>query len=256
MSAYDSTCHTRTHTHTHTHAHTHAQRERERERERERLLTTTICILLISLSLGAHGRLPPIPTSQVSLTTPGVLSTWEQRSVNDSGTPKDKPVLPVGTRETKGKWAFQTACWRDARCLAKDPTPGHAQHGRGSNSGPHAKPISPPGPHAKPSVNANILVCGRRPHTPVTHSMCIRCLSHVLPPLSRSVHAASSASSSKSPSEPTMTSCYRRCTSFDGATARIPQCGGSWPRRSVRCRHGQTGSSQRSFILTRRRSHR
>lgn len=69
---------------------------------------------------GDFCQLPPVPTSQISLATPGVLSSWEQRSLKDNGQERDKPVLPVGTRETKGRWAFQTACWRDAHfeCIA------------------------------------------------------------------------------------------------------------------------------------------
>lgn len=64
---------------------------------------------------GDFCQLPPVPVSQVSLTTPNVLSTWERRSLKEDGAPREKPVLPVGTKETKGKWAFQTACWRDAQ---------------------------------------------------------------------------------------------------------------------------------------------
>ena len=63
---------------------------------------------------GDFCQLPPVPTSSVSLATQGLLSAWEQRSRNADGSDKAKSVLPVGTRECKGKWAFQTACWRDA----------------------------------------------------------------------------------------------------------------------------------------------
>ena len=65
--------------------------------------------------VGDFCQLPPVPRADCSLRTAGVLSSFEQRSLTERGEPRERPVLPVGLRECKGKWAFQTSCWRDAR---------------------------------------------------------------------------------------------------------------------------------------------
>ena len=57
-----------------------------------------------------------MPVSQISLRQAAVLQHWQRASLQADGvTPKPRSVLPIGLKELKGKWAFQTACWRDAR---------------------------------------------------------------------------------------------------------------------------------------------
>ncbi|EOD23427.1 DNA helicase [Emiliania huxleyi CCMP1516] len=42
-------------------------------------------------------------------------SSWERASRTQCGGWLERVKVPVGCKETKGKWAFQTCCWRDAR---------------------------------------------------------------------------------------------------------------------------------------------
>jgi ATP-dependent DNA helicase PIF1 len=61
---------------------------------------------------GDFAQLPPVPVSNPSLDSADFLADYQARNnQKDDGT---RSTLPVGTRECKGKWAFQTSCWRDA----------------------------------------------------------------------------------------------------------------------------------------------
>ena len=65
--------------------------------------------------VGDFCQLPPVPVSEVSLASPQVLQSWERASRTQCGGWLERVKVPVGCKETKGKWAFQTCCWRDAR---------------------------------------------------------------------------------------------------------------------------------------------
>jgi len=58
---------------------------------------------------GDFCQLPPIPSSSTSLRQPAVLRNWQIANA-----PEHATVVPVGLKELKGKWCFQTATWRDA----------------------------------------------------------------------------------------------------------------------------------------------
>jgi ATP-dependent DNA helicase PIF1 len=60
---------------------------------------------------GDFAQLPPVPGRDDSLDMAGFLESFQRASDKGNGT---RSTLPVGTKECKGKWAFQTSCWRDA----------------------------------------------------------------------------------------------------------------------------------------------
>jgi hypothetical protein len=63
---------------------------------------------------GDFCQLPPVDSSKERLSQPAVLAHYENASLTDGGHDRERSVLPVGLKELKGKWCFQTAAWRDA----------------------------------------------------------------------------------------------------------------------------------------------
>ena len=63
---------------------------------------------------GDFHQLPPVDKSDKSLHNPKLLESWRRDQMNRDGSQRLEALLPCGLKELKGKWCFQTACWRDA----------------------------------------------------------------------------------------------------------------------------------------------